>query len=133
MGRSEGGGMPVAVLSVVTAIVAFAIAAATFIRPEETAGSIGYALLADKGLAEFITLYGGFYVGFGIFYLIAAATPGFRSGAMLLLMLTNLGAGTARAAVMLGSDAVASMTIYLLIGEAVLAVMGYVGWRLARR
>ncbi len=115
-------------LCVFGAVVCAAIAGAAVANVQETAATLGFAFAGSHGQVEFLTMYGGFYAGLAVVFLIGVGSRAVATGAMAVLVFSNLGALVGRVAAMVTLDTVSDLLIGLAIGEVVLAALGAWGW-----
>ncbi|NBB82280.1 MAG: hypothetical protein GVY28_02635 [Alphaproteobacteria bacterium] len=102
----------------------------TLVNPEGVIETVGFAFTTDFGRSEFVTFYGGLYFGLTVFYVVATLSPALRPGALAFLGFSSAGALVTRLATGIGTD---GPWLALVIAEAVLAAIGFWGWRLTRR
>jgi hypothetical protein len=102
--------------------------------PVGVAEKIGYVLAGPAGQVEFVTVYGGFYLGLGLFLLAGTVRTAWLVPA---LAMSTLGAGGAMAGRLGGAIAIgtggAGMTFTLLASEVVWAGLSALGWWRAAR
>lgn len=115
------------------AVVCAAIALSAIAGGAETAGNLGLAFASPAGQIEFLTFYGGFYLGLTVFFLVGLTSRAVATGAMAFLALGNAGAFLGRLATMGAFDTTTPMLIGLAAAEFLLAALGAWGWLRANR
>lgn len=125
--------MPVRALCVLSALVCALIALAAIAGGPDTAANLGFAFARPAGQVEFLTFYGGFYLGLAVFFLIGMRAKPIATGAMAFLALGNAGALLGRLGAMVALGTSAPTLVGLAVGELVLAGLGVWGWRIAAR
>lgn len=103
------------------------------VAPEWAAANAGYGLPSEAGTVEFMTVYGGFYFGLGIFWVLAARMKGIREGAVASLALGSAGSGLVRGGSAIWFGVFNVQTAALLAFEIGFAVLGSAAWRWSRR
>ena len=83
-----------------TALAFFILGFWLLIAPQGL-GNIGIQLLNDSARVEIRAMYGGFEIGIGIFFLIAALRPAWFRAALTLQAVSLLGLGGVRLAALL--------------------------------
>lgn len=102
------------------------------IYTKDVSSMLSYKFLTWGGKSEFLTFYGGFYIGIGVFLLISSFVKRYTEAALLFLSLSSLGALIVRSTALLIND-VESIFYQLLIGELILLIAGAVGFLLEKR
>lgn len=121
-------------ISAVSAIVCASIAWSAFAAADTTAANLGFAFTDPAGRVEFVTFYGGFYLGVTVLFLWAVRDRTIAHGAMAFLLLGNAGAFVGRVITVLSTGTSTGLIIGLAVGEIVLAGLGAVGlYRLRQR
>lgn len=96
--------------------------------PVASASRLGYEFATVGGRVEFLTFYGGFYLGIGMVLLAATKRPNLRPGAMAFLALSATAAIPVRVGSMIQYGVSEALFYALLIGETAFAAVGWVGW-----
>lgn len=119
------------IMLVINLIICALVGLISLVDPGGTADMVGYALNGAKGTAEFVTVYGGAYVGLAAFLVVALRTPRYLEAALGVLALIATGAMLARLGgwFILGADA--AITRQLLYTEIGWALSGWIGWAAA--
>jgi hypothetical protein len=98
------------------------------IAPEALA-KIGIQLANDSAKVEIRAMYGGFEIGMGVFFLLAAMRPEWFRPALVLQVVSLLGLGGVRLVTLLMAPD-ADRLLYLFAGlELVAVVIGYLALR----
>lgn len=99
-----------------------------FVASGWMADAIGYRFASEGAHVEFATVYGGFFLGMGIFWLASAWHDEWREAGAFLLATTSTGAALVRGtgAAILG--VVEPQTLLLLSGECLFTVVGWATW-----
>lgn len=102
-------------------------AVAVWANPDGIATAIHLALTDASGRAEFMTIYGGFFLGLGVFFGLGALSPRFREAGLVLLTLSMVATAATRALLIATTptDPVSTVTLWFEIG---FAAAGAVGW-----
>ena len=116
-----------AILAGIGAITAI-LAALMLAAPHRFGRGLGYAFAAPSGTVEFVTAYGGFYLGVGVFWLVSAWRTALRAGGAALLAISSTGAAAARGAGAVALGVGDSLTLGLFAGEAAIAALGWAAW-----
>jgi len=119
------------VMCVLSLIVCAGVGIVSLAAPTGTAGSIGLTFDGAAGRAEFITVYGGFYLGIAVYLLVALLQPRFLESALAFLAFAASGAMLARLGAWYWLSPEGSITQRLLISEVVWAASGWIGWAAA--
>ncbi|WP_193310501.1 DUF4345 family protein [Halorubrum halophilum] len=98
------------------------------VSPTSTASQLGYSFASLGGQGEFMTFYGGFYAGIGLFLLAAVRIPSLRPGAAAFLACSATAAIPVRVYSLVQFDITAIVFYELLLGEILFATAGWVGW-----
>jgi hypothetical protein len=69
----------------VSGVACVAIGITVLVYPEPIAAQIGYEFSTPRRQGEFMTFYGGFYAGIGLFLLAATRARSLRPGAVAFL------------------------------------------------
>lgn len=109
-------------------LISLGLALPSLISPVEVASKLGYGAITSTGKGEFMTLYGGFYVGIAVFLLLSARFASLRPGASCFLALSSTGAFVVRAYTIVAFDLTNTIVYQLLVGEIFLAVVGWLCW-----
>jgi hypothetical protein len=78
----------IVVLLAVSGLICLGVGEVVLVSPDTTATRIGYAFVTAGGKSEFMTFYGGFYTGIGLFLLLATRIRSLRPGAVSFLALS---------------------------------------------
>lgn len=116
------------VMCIVNLIVCALVGLVTLIDPSGTAKMIGYAFTGPAGTAEFITVYGGAYLGLAVFLGLVLRTPRYLETALAALAFIATGALLARLGGWLILGPEAAITRQLLYTEIGWALSGWIGW-----
>lgn len=116
---------------IINLIICGLVGVISIVDPGGTAGMIGYSFTGPKGTAEFVTVYGGAYIGLAAFLIVALRKPRYLEAALGVLALIATGAMLARLGgwLILGSEA--AITRQLLYTEIGWALSGWIGWAAA--
>lgn len=117
----------IATLLLISGIACLGIGTVAVVSPATIASQIGYAFTTPGGRGEFMTFYGGFYIGIGLFLLLAARYQQFRSGAFAFLALSATTAIPVRLYGFLQLGASEPVFYQLLFGELLFATAGWIG------
>lgn len=109
-------------------IACLGIGAAALDSPAPTAARIGYEFSTPGGQGEFMTFYGGFYAGIGLFLLVATRLQSLRPGAVAFLACSATLAILVRVYSLVQFETTTIVFYQLLAGEILFAVVGWVGW-----
>lgn len=120
-------------LCLLSGIFVAGIGIASLRSPQMVAESVGYVLEAPMGLAEFMTVYGGMHIGIGISLLLGALLSSFRGVVLALLAVTASASAVVRAYTLYSLRPEMEISLTLLAVEAVLAIIGWIGWGLERK
>lgn len=112
----------------VSGVACLGIGIAALVSPAPTAAQIGYEFSTPGGRGEFMTFYGGFYAGIGLFLLAATRAHSLRPGAVAFLAFSASVAVPVRVYSLIQFDSTAIVFYQLLAGEILFAVAGWVGW-----
>lgn len=115
----------VLVLSALACIVTGVVALTS---PTALANRVGYTFTEPAGKTEFTTFYGGFYLGIGLFLLVAVQRPALRAGAVAFLALSATVAIPVRVYGILSAETAETVAYGLLLGEILFAGAGWLGW-----
>ncbi|WP_201154776.1 DUF4345 family protein [Rhodothalassium salexigens] len=107
-------------------------ALAVFNDPVGLGAWVGYSFEGASGRAEFLALYGGFFLGLAGFFGYGVIDRAWRAPGLCVLTVTMLGAGGARAVAIASTDT-APVSTMVLYYEIAFALAGAVGWWLHRR
>lgn len=101
---------------IVNAIMYIIFGAWCAYSPQGTAAGVGFTLLGDKGVAEYVAVYGGLEFGVGIFYLLCALNPSLNQIGVLFSLCFYSGIVLFRtfAILRLGSDISTGWVFYSL-------------------
>ncbi|NDC38423.1 MAG: DUF4345 domain-containing protein [Proteobacteria bacterium] len=66
------------------------------LKPEYTSTAVGFSLLGDQGVAEYMAVYGGLQLGVGAFYALAALNAASQSAALIFSVCLYAGLVLAR-------------------------------------
>ncbi len=116
------------VMCVLSLIVCAGVGLASLVAPANTAGSIGLIFDGAAGRAEFMTVYGGFYLGISAYLVLALVNRRFLESALAFLALAASGAMLARLGAWYWLTPEGAMTQRLLISEVAWAASGWIGW-----
>jgi len=119
------------IMLLINLIVCGLVGAVSVVDPGGTAKMVGYALNGAKGTAEFVTVYGGAYIGLTAFLVVALRTPRYLEAALGALALIATGAMLARLGGWLILGPEAAITRQLLYTEIGWALSGWIGWAAA--
>ena len=115
-------------LCIVGALVCALIALSAYAGAAGTAANLGLAFANPAGQVEFLTFYGGFYLGLAVFFLIGLRSRAIATGAMAFLALSNVGALVGRVTAMAALATSSGLLVALAIAEIILAGLGAAGW-----
>lgn len=104
----------------------------SILNPQSIADLIYFEFSRPAGTVEFMTVYGGFFSGIGLFLLLASAVRKHRESALLALGMASLGTFLLRAYGLLTIEQV-PFFFQMLALEAFLTVIGFAGWWLERK
>jgi hypothetical protein len=116
------------IICLLSALVCLGVGAWSVLDPGGVAGKVGYVFAGPAGQVEFVTVYGGFYLGLGLFLVAGAAVPGWLEPALAMSTLGASGAFVGRLAGLLAVATTAGLTVPLLVSEAIWAGASAVGW-----
>ena len=119
-----------ALFCAIGAVAGAIVSLPTLFNTDGVIETVGFAFTTDFGRSEFVTFYGGLYLGLTVFYVVATVQPALRPGALAFLGFSTVGALATRLATGIGTD---GPWLPLAIAEAVLTVLGFWGWWLTRR
>lgn len=120
-------------ICLLSAAVCILVGAWSLAAPDGVARMIGYAFTGPDGAVEFMTVYGGFYLGLGLFLAVAARWTRWLEAALAMSTFAATGAMLARLAGYLALAPAAGITLTLLLSEIAWAAVSALGWRLAAR
>lgn len=123
---------PVALILGVMGLMCVAFAAVVLVAPAWSGGAAGYQFDTPGGRVEFMTVYGGFYLGLGVFWLVCARRPSLREAGAAALALTSTGAAVARGFGIARFAAVDPQTLVLFAGEVAFTGIGWMAWYWSR-
>lgn len=118
-------------MCVLSLIVCAGVGIVSLVAPANTAGSIGLAFDSSAGRAEFLTVYGGFYLGISAYLVFALLNRHFLESALAFLAFAATGAMLARLGAWYWLSPEGGMTQRLLISEVIWAASGWIGWAAA--
>jgi hypothetical protein len=119
------------IMLIINFLICGLVGVVSIVDPGGTAQMIGYALDGAKGTAEFVTVYGGAYIGLAAFLAVALRTPRYLESALGALALIATGAMLARLGGWLILGPEAAITRQLLYTEIGWALSGWIGWAAA--
>lgn len=101
---------------------------ASLAAPTTTATNLGYEFATTGAKGEFMTFYGGFYTGIGLFLLTATRVGSLRPGATAFLAFSASAAIPVRVYSIVQFDLSGLVFYQLLVGELLFAAAGFLGW-----
>lgn len=110
-----------------------AFAVVILVAPGWSAEAIGYKFPHADAKLEFATVYGGFYLGLGLFWLLTFRRPAMREAGAALLALTSTGAVVVRGAGAAILGASAPLTLVVFGAEVLFTAVGWTAWYWSRR
>jgi hypothetical protein len=119
------------ILCLISAAVCILVGIWSSAAPEGVAQMIGLDFRSVAGRIEFVTVYGGFYLGIGLFLIVAALWRRWLEAGLAMSTLGASGALLARFAGYVTLAPEAGITVSLLISEVAWVAASAVGWRLA--
>jgi len=121
------------VLCAISALICAGVGLASLANVEGVAATVGLAFASPAGKVELLAVYGGFYLGVGLFLAVATLRGAFLEPALVLVALAATATAVARGLAMLVLAPEAAIAWQLLASEVVWALTGWVGWWSARR
>lgn len=97
------------------------------LRPRTTSAAVGFTLDGDRGLSEYVTVYGGLEVGLGIAMIVTALDPALRAGGLAFALVLSAALPCFRIPTVL-LLAVPRGTIVLMVVELMIAAALFVAW-----
>jgi hypothetical protein len=116
------------IILILSGVVCVVGGTAAFAFPVSTARGIGYAFAVPGGKGEFMTFYGGFYAGIGIFLLLAARIRSLQTGAVAFLAVSASTAMLVRVYSLVQFEVSQPIFYELLLGEVLFVAAGCLGW-----
>lgn len=104
-----------------------------FTQPEMTASLLGYDFLNESGLSEFITVYGGFYMGIGLCIGLGAILVSFQKPICLFVAITSTLSAFARIYSFVLLSPSSSLVYQAAIVEIGVSIIAWVGVYLLQR
>jgi hypothetical protein len=107
-------------------------AAVVLVAPDAVRRAVGYRFGGPAARADFMTVYGGFYLGLGGFWLVCAARSRLHEAGAAALALSSTGAAFARGLGIILLGAVDPQTLVLFAGEVAFTAVGWAAWYATR-
>lgn len=97
------------------------------LAPRKTSKAVGFELVGDGGLSEYITVYGGLEVGLGVAMVVTALSPELRAGGLVFALVLSTALPLFRLPTVLALR-VPRGTLMLLLIETGLAAALFTAW-----
>lgn len=111
----------------------FAAGLICFAQPETAAEWLNYDFLSEGGLSEFVTVYGGLYLGIGAYVAWGAIAASYHKSIFLFLALSSTLAAFARLYSFVLLSPAVGWVYPLAVGEIALSLLGWTAFVVAVR
>jgi hypothetical protein len=119
------------IMCALSLLVCALVGVVSLFNPTGTAQAVGFALQNEAGRAEFMTVYGGFFLGISLFLILALRRIDYLEPALAFLAIGATSIMLVRLGTWYFLRPEDPMTLRLLYSEIGWAVSGWVGWAAA--